>query len=331
MAGGGITVARALDVFQSELGSGGSRDDLIGAVTESLEFLLLNGGGEFLKEWCVPIHEDGRVVLPRDLRTPVKYRFGETPDLGYGVFHSPYQTYSSNGLNPTGYREWTPKMVMEANSVATHFKLPYTGARLVATTRDDRDVGKAIMVSGTRGGHKIAPLHNGYKTAGEPLTIYHEEDPDKKYSAYTFDTIESVVKDETCDYVMLSGIDGAHKFYHVAFYHPDETVPLYKEVRLLHWPKCSVVSYMPVLFILGRVDPSMRYIRDEELLPVASHELLRMLAKRKNYMENGDFKEQAALEQQIINLIRKYVAYQQPPGRSASVSIRGSGGVISNL
>jgi hypothetical protein len=187
------------------------------------------------------------------------------------------------------------------------------------------------MVSGTQGVHAISVIHNGYKVAGEPLTIQGEADTDKKYSAYAFDTITSVIKDETCDYVMLSAVDNKGRFYHVAFYHPDETVPQYRVVQLYGWPQCSNHSYVPVIHILGRVDPTMRYIRDEEILPVASNEILRMLALRKRHVENAEFDKQAALEQQILNLNRKYVAYQQAPGKSMSVSIRGSGGAVTNL
>lgn len=335
----GITLADALEVFGGELGSGGDRKLLLDEVTTSIEYLMFNGGGEILREWVVPIIDDNRVVLPRDLLTPVKWKFGTLPhsNLGFGVFNSPYYSYSSHAVERASlgdYYAWNPRFSLSVNNVSTQFCLPAGGAHILATTRDERDVGKSLLVSGYSGDKLVAPIHNGFKTAGELLTIYMEDDPDKKYSSFKFTKITQVVKDETCNYVLLSGnkdpFRGKHSPYHLAFYHPDETVPLYKEIQMSNVPVISGGQYVS-LHILGRVDPSIRYIRDEEVLPINSRLLLKYLAKRARYLNTGNFNEQNAIEGMIQQQIKQTVAYQQAPGRSMSIQLRGSGATLKNI
>lgn len=325
-----ITLAKALRTFASELGAEvDSRESLMDSIVESIEYLMLNGGGEILREWVIPV-QYGKFALPRDLRTPIKFKFGQTANMGFGSFYSPYFNYSSHGvLDYTGFYDWNPKFSISANPTSVQFQPPAQGIRLVATTRNPRDIGKKIMVGGISGDKPIAPLHNGYKTAGELLTIYEETDPNKKYSSYLFNSIGQVIKDETCDYVMLSGIDYQGEMYHVSFYHPDETVPVYTQGNLAG---CGA-GYPPFCYmhILGRVNPSTRYIRDEDVLPIDSTEMLKLLAKRARYEASADLDLVAAYEARIARLIKKTVAYQQAPNRSVSVNLRGSGFTLGNI
>lgn len=328
----GITLASAIREFSAELGCGSDKDreDIIRFITKAIEYLLLNGGGDILREWKIPVR-NGRFTLPRDVDTPVKYKFAETAAYGFGTFNSPYFSYSSNGIqNCCGYFDWDNyRIALSANRVATQFYPPNHGVRLVATTRDEETVGKKIMVAGKQRGMQVAPKHKGFKTSGELLTIYHEEDPNKKYGAWLFDEITSVVKDETCDYVMLSGIDNTDTFYHLAHYHPDETVPQYTEGHVFDCPCNNQCDYL--ISILGRVNPSIRYIRDEDILPIDSLEMLGYLAKRARYYENSDFNDVNFMEAQIAKLIKKTVAYQQAPARSLSMNPAASGGSIQNM
>lgn len=334
----GITLADALEVFRGELGSD-DRKLLLDELTTSIEYLMFNGGGEILREWVVPVLDDNRVVLPRDLLTPIKWKFGTFPDsnLGFGVFNSPYYSYSSNAVERFSvgdYATWEPRFSISVNHTPTQYRLPSGGAHLLATTRDERDAGKSIMVSGYSGDKLVAPLHNGFKTAGEILTIYMEDDIEKKYSSFKFTKITQVVKDETCNYVLLSAnkdpFRGKHSPYHLAFYHPDETAPLYKEIRMSNVPVVAGGQYVS-LHILGRVDPSTRYIRDEEIIPINSRLLLKYLAKRARYLNTGNFNEQQAMEGMIAQQIKQTVAYQQAPGRGMSVQLRGSGATLKNV
>lgn len=325
-----VTLARALRTFASELGAeSDARESLTDSIVEAIEFLMLNGGGEILREWVVPV-QYGNFALPRDLRTPIKYKFGQTANLGFGGFYSPYFNYSSHGvLDYTGFYDWNPKFSISPNPTSVQFQPPPQGVRIVATTRNDRDIGKKIMVGGMQGDKEIEGLHNGFKTAGELLTIYKEDDPNKKYSSYLFNKVGQVVKDLTCDYVMLSGIDFRAEPYHLAFYHPDETVPVYTQGSLA----ASGISYRNFCFIhiLGRVNPSTRYVRDEDVLPIDSTEMLRLLAKRARYEASADLDLVTAYEARIKALIKKTVAYQQAPNRQVSVNLRGSGYTLGNI
>jgi hypothetical protein len=328
----GITLYQAIRIFQGELGCGDedSRESTLEAVRASIEYLLLNGGGDILREWVVPVR-NGRFTFPRDLETPVKYRCGRKADFGFGAVQDAYFPYSSQSISSCcGYGNWDElRIAVKPNKVYTQFQPPKQGLRLVATTKDDRDVGKKIMINGNRCHNPLKPTHFGHKTSGELLTIYKEDDPNKKYGAWIFDEITGVVKDETCAYVMLSGIDTICKdWYFLSHYTPDETIPRYTEGELF---MCGCGECDFEMHILGRVSPNVNYCRDEDILPINSYELLRLLAKRARYDETGDLNEVNAYEQRIQRLIKKQVAYQQPPGRNPSFALGASGATLTNI
>lgn len=338
----GITLAKALSVFASELGCGDTndRERLIDEVVNGIEWVLFNGGGSLLREWEVTVR-NGRFTFPRDLETPIKFKFSKYADQGFGTINSPYYSYGSQGIsNCCGYSDWETHLSVRANKVATQFYLPATacGLRLVATTRNDLDAGKKLVVGGKQRGFPITGIHNGFKTSGELLTIYMEDDSDKNYSSYEFDEVTSVVKELTCDYVMLSGVDSDGTFYHIGHYHPDEEVASYVEGEVFGcscWNSFNLGAYVVscdyTLHILGRVNPSVRYIRDEDILPLESFEMLKLLAKRARYDESGDFQESNMMEQRLKVLIKRQVAYQQKANRQLSVNLAASGLTLSNL
>lgn len=333
--GRAITLAKAIEVFSQELGCSSQREDLIDLIQSSIEYLLFSGGGNILREWQVTVR-DGVFTFPRDLETPIKYRCSRTATFGYGTINSAFFPYSSQSIsNCCGFNDWDSLRInINANKVPTEFKPPKTGVRLVATTRDCRDVGKKIMVNGNRCKNPVLPTHNGYKTAGELLTIYAEDDNEKKYGAWIFDEITGVIKDETCSYVMLSGLDPkCNEFYFLSHYTPDETVPMYTEGSLhtcMCGGNCSGGCDF-TLHILGRISPSMNYIRDEDILPISSFELLRLLAKRASYDESSNFNQVVSIEARIEKLIKKQVAYQQAANRQLSFSLPASGATILNI
>lgn len=330
--GQGITLAKALSVFQSEIGCGdtNSRDNLIDLIQSSLEFMLLNGGGNLLREWVVTVR-NGKFTLPLDLETPIKYKLGKTANAGFGTVNSPYYSYGSQSITSCcGFNDWSGLAIeIKANKVPTQFEPPEKGAQIVATTRDCRDVGKTIIINGKRCKNQILPTHNGYKVSGEPLKIYREDDNDKKYSAYFFDEITSIIKDLTCSYVMLSGIDGCGNWYFLSHYTPDEEVPQYTQCELLVCDCRDSCDFE--LHILGRIQTGIRYIRDEDVLPISSIEILRLLAKRARYDESGDMDMVNVLETRIRTTIKKQVAYQQSANRQLSYNLSASGATLSNL
>lgn len=293
--------------------------------------MLTNGGGQIIWEWDVTVRE-GRFTFPKNLGTPIKYKIGQTANSGFGPIHSPYQTYSSQGVRTfVGFSDWDERQIsVRPNPVSTQFHPPLAGVRLMYTTRDERDVGKKIIVNGDRCGKALAPLHQAYKTSGEQLTLYHESDPHKKYGAWVLDTIRSVVRDQTCSYAMLSGISDKGQIYFLEHYHPDEEVPVYTEGFLNtsggFYSECDWQ-----LSILGRINPSIRYIRDEDVLPITSVGILRFLAKRAKYDEQGDFNEVATMELRIREAIKKHVAYQQEASRQLSVNLEASGMTLTNI
>lgn len=338
----GITLVKAIECFSRELGCGddNDRENLIDEITQAIEYLMLNGGGDILREWKLVV-KNGRFTFPKDLETPVKYKFSRLPNAGFGSFHSPYVSYSSTGIKTCcGYYDWEHQFAVSANKVATAFPPPKCGVRVFATTRDERDVGKKIEVGGKLRGLQVAPWHNNIKTSGEVLPIYLEDDKNKKYGAWKFDEITHVIKDLTCSYVMLSGLDDNNNFFFLSHYHPDEEIPQYTEGELFACPAHSVHLFSDVgsirdcdffIHILGRVNPTTRYIRDNDILPIYSMQMLKLLAKRARYDDTGDFNEVAIMEQRIRTLIRKTVAYQQAPIRQLSVNLAASGASLSNV
>lgn len=325
-----ITLAKAIEVFKAELGCQ-DRDEVIDEITAAIEYLLYNGGGDILREWRIPVVE-GRFAFPRDLETPIKYKLGRYATGGYGIFHSAYLSYSSRGVDSCdGYYDWdVGKFSVAANPIPVQF-FPGCRVQVLATTKDERDVGKRIMVGGKQDGKDVAPMHNGFKTSGELLTIQDLSDETHKWSSWCFDEITSVIKDPTCNYVTLHGMDSLGNTYTLAAYHPDEEEIRYRQGQLFSgWSYYDDRTAFE-LCVLGRVNPTTRYIRDEDILPIASNELLRLLAKRARYDTSGDFDKLAAQEQRIARTIRKFVAYQQAPGRAPGVHVPGSGGGIANI
>lgn len=132
--------------------------------------------------------------------------------------------------------------------------------------------------------------------------------------------------------MMLSAVDEHKQFYHLAHYHPDDNIPQFREVKVLGC-RCGwnygVGDYK--LHILGRVNPSIRYVRDEDILPITSFEMLKLLAKRARYDESGDFNETGVVEQRLKMLIKKQVAYQQQANRQLSVNLAASGFTLTNI
>lgn len=293
--------------------------------------MLTNGGGHIIWEWDVAVRE-GRFTFPKNLGTPIKYKMGQTANAGFGPIHSPYQTYSSQGVRTfMGFKDWDDRQIsVRPNPVCTQYHPPLSGVRLLYTTRDERDVGKKIIVNGDRCGKALAPIHQGYKISGEPLTLYHEKDPEKKYGAWVFDTIRNVTRDLTCSYAMLSGISEKGQMYYLDHYHPDEETPIYTEGFLnTGGPYASPCDGQ--LTILGRINPSIRYIRDEDVLPINSVSILHFLAKRAKYDDQGDFNEVATMELRIRQAIQKHVAYQQEATRQLSVNLESSGMTLTNI
>lgn len=323
----GITLAKAMQVFSQELGCGDdARETLIDEITSSIEFLMHEGGGDILKQWQV-IARNGTFVLPRDLGTPLKFKYARLPAYGFGTFSSPYFSYGSPGaMAGTDLLDWDHYFSVKPNFSATELFPPCEGLRLVATTRNPKDVGKKIIVSGKQRGMKNVPTHMGKKTSGEVLTIYAEDDPHKKYGAWVFDEIDSVVKDETISYVMLSGVTPVDKkWYFLSHYHPDDMVPRYRVAEA--FAKNVLDGGCDFLVhILGRINPSVKYTRDDDVLPINTLQMLKLLAKRARYDANGNLNELAAQERRIIRLIKKTVSYQQAPNRQLSFSLGGSGG-----
>lgn len=325
----GITLAKAMKVFNRELSCGADREELIDQITQAIEFLLLHGGGDILREWKVVVRE-GVFTLPRDLATPVKYKFSRLPNMGFGSFNSPYYSYSSNALKKCcSYNDWNVNFEVKAQSAATQYPMPSCGGRIMITTKNPEDVGKMVLVGGEYRGMPIAGLHNGHKTSGELLPIQHEDDAHKDLSAFTFDKITHITKDETCDWVKVSALStdnscgkGDGEWYHLSFIHPDETQPCYRQVEMY---SCPTTCCDHEMMILGRVDPTITYLRDEDILPISSHLMLNYLAKRASYEESGDLAEVASYEQRIQRLIKKRVVYQQPPIKRMSFKTGGAG------
>ncbi len=76
----GITLHEAISEFSRELGCSGEfdRDYLLRQVRCAMEHLLVNGGGDILREWHIGVRS-GRFTFPRDLETPIKYKFSKLP------------------------------------------------------------------------------------------------------------------------------------------------------------------------------------------------------------------------------------------------------------
>lgn len=318
----GITLAKAKTFFARELGDCLNPSELLDTIAVAIEYCLLSGGGKILREWNLLVR-DGFCTLPKDLQTPVKYKFSNGQA---DAFRSAYYSYSSSAFNGCiGFNDF--KAAFLPNKTGTQYRIPAGGVRILATTTDDRDVGpEKIMINGTQRGMQISPTHQGFKTSGELLSIYHKEDPNKNYSAYYFNDITSVVKDPTCEYITLSGIDKNGTFYHLSKYHPDEERVEYNEIQFFGAPAGDMT-----VKVLGRIDPSVVYSRDEDILPLDSLELLKLLAKRAKYDQDGSFDKVQIMEQRIANIINRTVRYQEATLKTLDFSGNSNGYSITNI
>lgn len=327
----GITLERALKEFGRQIGVQEGRECLIDDITTQLEFCLLNGGGEILQEWHLPIQK-GTFTFPYDLEAPVKFRLSDRAGVGLGMFNSPFYSYSSGSLqNCCGFNTWDNySCEVLANRTPTQHQPPECGGYIMATTTNPKDVGKQIEVGGSYNGFPLPTTYNGYKTAGMVLTIYHQEDPYKRYGNYLVDRVTSVTKELTCDYVTLSGIEvrTGNPFF-LSHYHPDETTPMYQQGCWRNCPSCNNCDL--TLHLLGRINPSIRYIRDEQILPVTSYEMLSLLAKRCRYDKAADFDKVAVQEARLAALIRRQVFYQQKTSQDISFNLKGTGATLANV
>lgn len=325
----GIILADAIREFGRQIGVQEGRECLIRDIRTQTEWMLLNGGGEYLREWEL-ILDSGYVTFPYDLETPVKYKFSNRPGMDLGVWESPYYSYSTGAL-PTccGFSNWNARTCQVlANRTPTQYQPPKYGGFIMATTTDHRDVGKKIEVGGKFNGFELAPIHNGFKTAGELLTIYHRSDRNKRHSAFLFDKVTSVTKDLTCDYVTLSGITkNTREPFFLSHYHPDEETPMYQQGYI---SGCGAGCNMCVR-ILGRINPSIRYIRDEQILPITSYDMLELLANRCRYGKASDFENVLLMEGRLKAAIRAQIMYQQKSGQDVSIDLAGSGATLSNV
>lgn len=319
-----ITLAKAYEVFIRE--SGCNENDietLRDRVQSALEFMAYNGGGDILREWTLNIRE-GRVTLPRDLATPLKYKFGRRPNGGHGAFYTPYQSYSSSGISNCcdmgSYQDWSGYIESKANKVYTQHKVPKCGAYLLARTCNEEDVGKTIMVDGMQQGMPITPTKNNYKLSGQILKVYHVDDPEGTRGDYWVDDITGVHLDEGfCDWVTLSAEDRrTGEMHFLSHYHPDEKNPCYKEVEIFGCPpNCCDME----VSILGRMALNMRPIRHEENLPIRSIEMLEFLAMRAKYKAIPDLNQMIAFENVIRGLIIKEESYVREPMRALDTKV----------
>jgi hypothetical protein len=85
------------------------------------------------------------------------------------------------------------------------------------------------------------------------------------------------------------------------------------------------------MHILGRVDPDHRYERDNDIIPVSSLTMLKLMAKRAKYVQGGNYKELTAVEANLQKLIRRQVAYFGAPKKNYTYNIATSGGSVTNL
>lgn len=318
-----ITLEKAKTFFNREFGNCLSSEELADKIAIAIEYALTRGGGKIVREWVV-LARDGYATLPRDLKTPVKYKIGDSSQIG--AFRSIYHTYSSNVYTSgSSYIAWD-SAAMQPNKTGTQFRIPPYGARLVATTHNQQDINKKIMINGSQREMTISPTHQGHKTSGELLTVYHHNDTEKKYSAYLFNNVTSVIKDPTTDYVILSAIDSAGKTYHLSKYHPDETAIEYNEVRFLPAPSGDVCIH-----ILGRVDQNIIYTRDEDVIPIDSLGMLELLAKRSKYLANANFNELQAINVAITETIENTIRYQEATIKQLDWNLGTSGMSYTNI
>lgn len=329
MSGKAITLEKARDYFSRELSCAGDVEYLDDHIHEAIEFTMFHGGADIIREWSVIVTE-GRFTFPSDLETPIRYKFCRRPDWGYGTFYSNYHSFSSSGVKEYGdYYDWNISLDAKSQRVFTQYRPPNCGVYICATTKCDADVGKQLIVSGKYKGNPIISVYNGHKVNGEVIDIYHENDEDKRHSRFCFDEFTGVTKDKTTDYVHFFGYGkNTREPYFLSHYTPCDENPSFREGEVFSQPAWCCESE---LFILGRVSPHIRYTQGEQVLPITSLELLRLLSKRAKYIDSGDFNEINNIEARIKGIIKKQVAYQQKPNNGLSFNFLGSGGSLTSL
>lgn len=317
-----ITFEQAKAVFKKE---GMCEDGDYSLITDAIEYVLTSGGGNIQREWEV-VCRYGRFTLPPDLCTPVKYKLGNILNSGFGSIHSSYFSYGSNSIESrvlSSYNDWGINIELKPQTVPTKYRLPACGLRLLMTSKNACDIGQNVIISGSRNGFEIISTHFNKTINGEVLTIYHEDDDNKKYSAYVFDNVTAVAKDKSVDWMMLSGISTvSNEPYFLSHYHPDETRPVYREAQLYLGHRSHVYNQDFLVSIIGKIKTGFSFTRDEEILPIDSTVLLADLAKRAYYHSTNQFDSLERIEKRIDAYIQRYIVYKTPYKEAMTMDIK---------
>ena len=155
-----------------------------------------------------------------------------------GSFKNAFYTYTTKATDQCcrKYHDWAKDIVVLSEKSPLQQPMPLCGGYLAFTSRDKRLLQEpaGVIAQGVQNNIEIRSTHMGEKIAGEYLRIYHEDDPEKRHSAYKFDEVKHILKDDTLDYVTMWAVDEKGDYHFLANYLPDDECPQYTKCLFMN-------------------------------------------------------------------------------------------------
>lgn len=287
MSANGLTLSDGIDLIAPILGlcPDRNREKIRRKLMEVIHRVILEGGGETLRKWCVCV-SGGCFTAPRDLETPLKFKLEEKVA---NVWSKMYEFYHGNDYRCDDY---SVGMIEEPNPVYTYHDVPNCPVHIAAVSDGEECPESRIIVQGlNQRGEEIFVQHKGLQFSGEWLSLTNEN---ATLSTQLFTKITGVEKSKTVNHVRLYWVNVASdgnvtKQGLLSVYRPDEKIPRYRRYRL-EGVDCHCIYKAT---ILGRIC-SPNYFHDNDILPaVNTTSLIRMteamVAEQRNETERARY------------------------------------------
>lgn len=289
---------------------------VLGGVEDSEFYSRLNHAVEILateSNWDplfgyldVCVDSCGRVVLPREVGTPLSVNIDGSPAQG----HDWLFTFHLNGVgscsNSVGWH-W-----IDDRPVAS-FRPPLeTGSSLVAQLENSADAGKSLRVFGYGvNGDWIRTVEAGVFVDGFLVPLASGV-PAPNPNAPKIAVISRIQKDRTLGVVRLYRVESDGTSTRISSYFPDELEPQYRRIQLSKRCAWARVAFRKNVLELSRLS---------DLIPLHSKYAIVLMAKSLKKMDEDRIDDAAAYQKMAIRLLtKKQESVEIPGGPSVQVA-----------
>lgn len=284
---------------------------LFRGISDSVQLLANKGEVDPLTGYVDLCVDQQCITLPREVETVLAVNLGGHPALGHDVLFS----FHLNG--PGDFHQSVNFDWFDGGNFVTYRDLRCP-AKLVALLDNDEDEGKQLWIYGFDDQNR--PLRskvNGVWRDGYQVpTIFGISVPDA--SAPTISRITAIQKDRTVANIRLSSFDASTSTGTlIGVYEPDETVPLYRRIKISQTCNWARIFYRKRSFEL--------YSQNDRILLHSRPALLLAMRALKKYGES-DLGNAMQYEAQATRLLtERESVLQNPVGNPLQVIDRGVG------